>query len=68
MSDTVLLLGPVVFQEFEIPPCINFGGRQRLAMHRMPDGARIVDALGRDDAQIAPRCAPASSMNCEPAD
>ena len=52
MSDTVLLLGPVVFQEFEIPPCINFGGRQRLAMHRMPDGARIVDALGRDDAQI----------------
>jgi hypothetical protein len=53
MPDTVLLLGPVVFQEFEIPPCINFGGRQRLAMHRMPDGARIVDALGRDDAQIA---------------
>jgi hypothetical protein len=52
MSDTVLLLGPVVFQEFEIPPCINFGGRHRLALHRLPGGARIIDALGRDDAQI----------------
>jgi hypothetical protein len=52
MADTVLLLGPVVFQEFEIPPSINFGGRQRLALHRLPGGARIIDALGRDDAQI----------------
>jgi hypothetical protein len=53
MPDTVLLLGPVVFQEFEIPACINFGGRQRLALHHLPGGARIIDALGRDDCQIA---------------
>jgi hypothetical protein len=53
MSDTVLLLGPVVFQDFEVPACINFGGRQRLALHHLPGGARIIDALGRDDAQIA---------------
>jgi hypothetical protein len=53
MPDTVLLLGPVVFQEFEVPSGINFGGRQRLALHRLPGGARIIDALGRDDAQIA---------------
>jgi hypothetical protein len=53
MTDTVLLLGPVVFQEFEVPSGINFGGRQRLALHRLPGDARIIDALGRDDAQIA---------------
>jgi hypothetical protein len=53
ISDTALLLGPIVFQEFEIPSSINFGGRQRLALHRRPGGGRIIDALGRDDAQIA---------------
>jgi hypothetical protein len=52
MADTVLLLGPIAFQEFEVPSRINFGGRQRLALHRQPGGERIIDALGRDDAQI----------------
>jgi hypothetical protein len=52
MSDPVLLLGPIVFQEFEVPSNINFGGRQRLALHHRPGGGRIIDALGRDDAQI----------------
>jgi len=53
MSDVALLLGPIVFQDFEIPSGINFGGRQRLALHRLPGGARVIDALGRDDAQIS---------------
>jgi hypothetical protein len=53
MPDIVLLLGPVAFQDFEIPSGINFGGRQRLALHRLPGGARIIDALGRDDAEIS---------------
>jgi hypothetical protein len=52
MSDTVLLLGPVIFRDFEVPSGINFGGRQRLAVHRLPGGTRIIDALGRDDAKI----------------
>jgi hypothetical protein len=52
MPDTVLLLGPVAVQEFEVPSGINFGGGQRLVLHRMPGGARIVDVLGRDDAKI----------------
>jgi hypothetical protein len=52
MPDTALLLGPVAFQDFEVPSGINFGGRQQLALHRLPGGARIIDALGRDDAQI----------------
>lgn len=48
----MLLLGPVAFQDFEIPSGINFGGKQRLALHRLPGGSRVIDALGRDDAQI----------------
>lgn len=53
MSDVALLLGPIVFQDFEVPSGINFGGRQRLALHSLPGGARIIDAMGRDDAQIS---------------
>ncbi len=53
MTDVTLLLGPVVFQDFEVPSGVNFGGRQRLALHRLPGGPRVIDALGRDDAQIS---------------
>lgn len=47
-----LLLGPVTFQSFELPPRIGFGGEQRLAVHRLPGGARVIDAMGPDDAPI----------------
>lgn len=53
MPDVALLLGPITFQDFEIPSGVNFGGRQRLALYRMPGGSRVIDALGRDDAQIS---------------
>lgn len=53
MSNTVLLLGPLVFEDFEVPAGITFGGKQRLAVHRLPGGARVIDALGRDDAELA---------------
>lgn len=49
----MLILGPVVFQGFEVPERIAFGGRHRLAIHRLPGGARIVDATGADDDDIA---------------
>jgi hypothetical protein len=52
MSNATLLLGPVTFQDFEVPSRINFGGMQRLAVHRLPGGVRVIDALGRDDADI----------------
>lgn len=47
-----LLLGPVTFQTFELPPRIGFGGEQRLAVHRLPGGGRVIDAMGPDDAPI----------------
>ncbi|MBV9784777.1 MAG: hypothetical protein JO264_13290 [Acidisphaera sp.] len=53
MAESLLLLGPVVFQAFEIPERISFGGAQHLAVHRLPGGARVIDALGRDDAEIS---------------
>ena len=53
MSNVALLLGPVSFQSFEIPARINFGGAQRLAIHRLPGGTRVIDALGRDDSDIS---------------
>jgi hypothetical protein len=52
MNDIALLLGPIAFQDFEVPSGVNFGGRQRLAVHRLPTGLRVVDMLGRDDADI----------------
>lgn len=53
MSDITLLLGPIAFQDFEVPSRITFGGAQRLAIHRLPGGARVIDALGRDDAELS---------------
>lgn len=49
---TVLILGPVAFDSFEVPARIDFGGRQRIFVHTLPGGARIIDTMGRDDARI----------------
>ncbi len=52
MSDFSLTLGPVAFAGFELPSSITLGGRQRLAVHRLPGGVRIIDALGPEPADI----------------
>ena len=53
MADAgLLLLGPILFQDFETPAVIRFGGAQRLAIHRLPDGTRIIDSMGRDDEAL----------------
>ena len=53
MSAFGLTLGPVAFAGFELPSSITFGGSQRLAIHRLPGGVRIIDALGPDPADIS---------------
>jgi hypothetical protein len=53
MPDVVLVLGPVAFQDFEIPAAISFGGRQRLAIHQLTDGRRVIDTMGPDASEIA---------------
>src|SRR5487761_1980122 len=52
MAKVLLALGPIGFRDFELPPSVSFGGRQRLVTHRLANGQRIVDCLGRDDADI----------------
>ncbi len=47
-----LVLGPVVFHGFEVPERIRFGGRQRLAVHALPGGGRVVEAMGADDRPV----------------
>ena len=47
-----LTLGSVSFRDFELPGAIAFGGRQALKVHRLPGGGRVIDTLGRDDADI----------------
>jgi hypothetical protein len=49
----VLQLGPVTLQGFEVPGRVVFGGAQSLAVHKLPGGVRVIDAMGRDDADIA---------------
>jgi hypothetical protein len=45
---TTLTLGQFTFQDFEIPESIQFGGEQRLTVHKLQGGARVVDAMGAD--------------------
>jgi hypothetical protein len=52
MTGTPLLLGPIAFGDFEVPERIGFGGAQRLVVHTLPGGARVIDAMGRDDADL----------------
>ena len=47
-----LVLGPVVFEGFELPGHITMAGRQRVAVHRLLDGHRVVDVLGPDENDI----------------
>ncbi len=53
MAGIRLILGSVVFRDFEIPSGINFGGRQRLAIHELANGRRVVDSIGPDESEIS---------------
>lgn len=46
-------LGGFVFDGFEVPEVITWGGRQTLAVHKLIGGVRQVDAMGPDDADIS---------------
>jgi hypothetical protein len=40
VTDTLVMLGGIVFERFEIPEKINFGGKQTLAIHKLIGGRR----------------------------
>jgi len=45
---TVLTLGGTQFGRYEVPEHIPFGGEQRLNVHRLIGGKKVVDVLGVD--------------------
>ncbi len=49
---TIITLGLVTLEAFEIPATIAFGGKQRLAVHDLPGGGRVIDVLGGTDTDI----------------
>jgi uncharacterized protein YciI len=53
MSNVILTLGGVPFQDMEVPEKILFGGRQRVAVQNLIGGGRVVEALGLDDGEIS---------------
>lgn len=46
MTTTTLTLGDFEFARYEIPESIPFGGEQRLNVHELVGGVRVVDVLG----------------------
>lgn len=48
-----IILGGFVFNGFEIPEKVPFGGAQRHAAHELLGGSRVVDALGPSERDIA---------------
>ncbi len=53
MSNVILTLGGVPFQDMEVPEKISFGGQQRVAVQNLIGGGRVVAALGIDDGKIS---------------
>jgi len=53
MSNVILTLGGVPFQDMEVPEKISFGGKQRVAVQNLIGGGRVVEALGLDDGEIS---------------
>lgn len=44
-----LVLGSIVFKDYEIPEALRFGMKQAHVMHRLIGGTRVIDAMGPDD-------------------
>lgn len=47
-----ITIGAITLRDFEVPSGVRFGGTQRSVAHRLGDGRRIIDLLGRDEADI----------------
>jgi hypothetical protein len=52
MATDLLTLGGVTFDDWSTPDKMMFGGRHSAVVHKLPGGARVVDMLGPDEADI----------------
>ncbi len=48
----LLILGSFQFVDFEVPGEVSFGGAQKLAVHKLIGGTRVIDVMGRDDSDV----------------
>jgi hypothetical protein len=51
--DQTIILGDFVFDGWEIPEKISWGGAQRVNVHKMIGGERVIDSMGPDNADIS---------------
>ncbi|WP_407146233.1 hypothetical protein [Bradyrhizobium sp. ORS 86] len=52
MPTDVLSLGGIVFDQYSTPRDMPFGGEQAMVVHKLPGGARVIDTLGPDEADV----------------
>lgn len=52
MSTDTLIIGGFVLDGFAAPETMTGGGKQAMAVHKLPGGSRVIDTLGPDDADI----------------
>ena len=45
-ANNTVLLGDIVFQRREVPDHMPWGGEQKLAIHTLLGGTRVIDAMG----------------------
>jgi len=48
----LLILGGFEFVGFEVTSEVSFGGAQKLAVHQLIGGTRVIDVMGRDDSDV----------------
>ncbi len=53
MTYTSVVLGDIALQDFEVPEKIEFGGAQRVIVHELIGGGRVVDALGGQPQEVS---------------
>jgi hypothetical protein len=53
MPVVVVSLGEFIFDDWEIPTSLRFGGQQLQAVHQLVGGGRVVDVMGVSNADIS---------------
>jgi hypothetical protein len=48
----ILVLGGIAFTNYSPPEYMMAGGKQAMVVHKLPGGARVIDTLGPDEADI----------------
>ena len=53
MALVFLTLGGMLLHGMELPEQLKWGGEQTLHVHKVSGGIRVIDAMGREDAEIS---------------